>query len=220
MAWPKGMKRGPRKPKELAPEVQALVDEVIAEQQAAKPDVVEKLPEPPVNEAPKRTFSKPENKWGMKGGDWGAVGDYTPDEAVVDRLHIDPSKLPDNLSYQWIPTAILGREEPQFLASAERNHWRVVHNSDFGGALDGEYGRRGSDDPVKYENMVLVARPKEYSDRARQEEMKKAQEQANLKMGALMSGQIPGVTGASHKAALATNKIGKSWERVAVPDDK
>jgi hypothetical protein len=159
----------------------------------------------------------------MKSGDWGATAsDFNPSEENVDAFHIAQEDLPGDGKYdfQWVPTGILGKDEPRFLSTAEANHWRVVHSQDFSGWGDGQFDcKKGQDVPVTRENLVLVARPIEYSIKARKEDMRKAQEQANLKTSALMSGQMPGVTGASHKSALNANKISKSWERVAVPND-
>jgi len=158
----------------------------------------------------------------MKSADWGVSNDYNPSEENVDMFHIAQEDLPGDGKYdfQWVPTGILGKDEPRFLSTAEANHWRVVLSQDFNGWGDGQFDcKKGQDVPVTRENLVLVARPLEFSIKARQADMRRAQEQANLKQSSLMSGQMPGVTGASHKSALAVNKISKSWERVAVPSD-
>jgi hypothetical protein len=69
------------------------------------------------------------------------------------------------------------------------------------------------------EGLVLMARPSELSDRARKIERRAALEQVHIKEQALRGGDIPISLDARHASALQTNKIGKTYERLPIPEE-
>jgi hypothetical protein len=141
-------------------------------------------------------------------------------EDTPDRLRIPFEQWPEGMSLQWVTDSVLGQSMGQHRSTFERTGWTPVHQSDFDGRFDGMFMQRGVEGEIKYEGLVLMARPMELTLKAKREEQRRAREQIEIKERALRGGDIPNVTlDATHKSALQTNKIGKSYERIAVPED-
>jgi len=189
MAWPKGVKRGPRK---------ATADHI----------------EGTTIEAPKSA-----KRWNLKAqANWESMDD-TPEN--VDRFHIPQRMHPEGMSLQWVTTTVFGQEQPKERGEFERKGWTPCHQSDFDGRFDGMFMPKGAEGEINHGGQVLMCRPKEISDAAARRELMKAREQLAIKEAALRGGEIPGVGfDTTHKSALASNKIGHSWERVMVPGDE
>lgn len=141
-------------------------------------------------------------------------------EDTPDRLRIPQEMWPEGMSLQWVTDSVLGQSMGQHRATFERSGWTPVHQSDFDGRFDGMFMQRGAEGEIKYEGMVLMARPMELTLKARREEQRKAREQVQIKEAAWKTGDLPNVTlDSQHKSALQTNKIGRSYERIDVPKD-
>lgn len=141
-------------------------------------------------------------------------------EDTPDRLRIPPEMWPEGMSLQWVTDSVLGQSMGQHRSTFERTGWTPVHQSDFDGRFDGMFMQRGAEGEIKYEGLVLMARPMELTLRAKREEQRKAREQVAIKESQWRSGDMPNVTlDAQHESALKTNKIGRSYERISVPKD-
>lgn len=140
-------------------------------------------------------------------------------EDTPDRLRIPPHMIPEGMSLQWVTVSVLGQPVPQHRAQFEKKGWTPVHQEDFDGRFDGMFMLKGADGEINFDGLVLMARPQEFTDRARQQDRKNAREQLQIQENALRGGQIDGVTlDAQHKSALQFNNISKSYERVVVPE--
>ena len=141
-------------------------------------------------------------------------------EDTPDRLRIPHEMWPEGMSLQWVTDSVLGQSMGQHRSLFERTGWTPVHQSDFDGVFDGMFMQRGVEGEIKYEGLVLMARPMEITLKAKREEARRAREQIEIKERALRGGDIPNVSlDSQHKSALQTNKIGKSYERISVPED-
>jgi len=168
----------------------------------------------PVPEAPK---AEPKRKMKAKPNweNYDASADETPD-----RLRISPDMVPDGMALQWVTDSVYGQPVPQHRADFERKGWTPVHQSDFDGIYDGMFMPKGIDGEIGVEGLVLMARPKEFSDKAKALDHRRAREQVFIKEQALRGGDIPISLDARHPSALGTNRINKSVERLDIPSDK
>jgi hypothetical protein len=139
----------------------------------------------------------------------------------VDRLKIPDDILQalhrDGVALQWVTRSVRGMETPQELSKMTRGGWTPVHQSDFGGLLDGMFMSKGLDDVITIEDCMLVARPAEIQAKARRAEKRDAMLPLQIAEEQLGHG-IPNVTGSNHPTATRGNQIKKSMERIEIPE--
>ena len=136
-----------------------------------------------------------------------------------DRLHIDPDKVPEGFSLQWVTDSVYGQSMSQHRSGFERKGWTPVHQEDFDGVFDGMFMPKGAQGEIMNEGLVLMARPKEFSDKAALLEKRAAMSQVLIKEQALRGGDIPIPSDPRHSTALNFNKIGKTYERLPIPEE-
>lgn len=146
--------------------------------------------------------------------------DINPTEAdTPDKLHIDPNLIPPGMSALWVTDSIYGQPQPQHRATFERKGWTPVHQEDFDGQFDGMFMPKGADGEIKMDGLTLMMRPKELTDRAKKQERRAALEQVAVKEQALRGGDLNTSLDSQHESALGYNRIKKSVERIAIPED-
>jgi hypothetical protein len=136
-----------------------------------------------------------------------------------DRLHIDPRLIPPGMAAQWVTDSIYGQPQPQHRAGFEKRGWTPVHQEDFDGQFDGMFMPKGADGEIKLDGLVLMMRPKEMNDRAKRAERRAAREQVAIKEQALRGGDVNVTLDGQHPSAVGSNKLNKSYERIAIPED-
>jgi hypothetical protein len=136
-----------------------------------------------------------------------------------DRLHINPNLIPPGMSAQWVTDSIYGRPEPQRRATFEKTGWTPVHQEDFDGQFDGMFMPKGADGEIKVDGMVLMMRPAEMSAKAKRKEQRAARDQVSIKEQSLKGGDVNVTLDGTHPSAVGFNKINKSVERIAIPED-
>lgn len=141
------------------------------------------------------------------------------DTDTPDKLHIPAHLVPPGMSLQWVTDSVLGQPFPQHRAGFEKKGWTPVHQEDFDGQLDGMFMGKGVDGEIKMTGMTLMARPKELTERAKKKDRREALEQVAVKEQALRGGDMPGVLDSTHPSAVGFNRINKSVERIAIPED-
>ena len=192
--WPKGKPRGRRQ----TPAPEAIV--AAADRAAVKPSLMSRM--------------KARPNW--ESDDFVGVG-----TDGVDRLNIPKDILlalhRDGVALQWVTRAVRGMETPQELSKMTRGGWTPVHQSDFGGLLDGMFMSKGVDDVITVEDCMLVARPAEIQAKARRAEERDARMPLQIAEEQLGHG-IPNVTGSNHPTATRGNQIKKSMERIEIPE--
>lgn len=198
MAWPKGLSRKDRLAEiEAARATEALKGPHVIQERADRPPIP-------------RPLMKAKPNWES----------YDPSAESEDRLHIDPSKIPAGYDLQWITSTVLGQEFGQLRSRFERSGWTPVHQQDFNGIFDGLFMSAGAQGEINVDGLVLMARPMEFTIRARREEQRKAREVVQIKQQQLTGGDIPGVTlDTRHSSALSTNRINRTIESVEIPRD-
>ena len=140
-------------------------------------------------------------------------------QETPDRLHIDPEKVPEGFSLQWVTDSVYGQSMSQHRSGFERKGWTPVHQEDFDGVFDGMFMPKGASGEIMNEGLVLMARPSEFTIKAKRADHRAALEQVHIKEQALRGGDIPISLDARHATALQTNKIGKSYERLPIPEE-
>jgi hypothetical protein len=146
-----------------------------------------------------------------------------PPEVEGSRMHISRSEWPDGSSLQWVTKSVYGQEQPSHTAGFYRRGWEPVWGEDFGHRFAGRWTPVGHQGPIEVDGMILCARDARWSEKAKQDDMRKAQGALAVKEAQLRGGQIEGVGmdgGSRHPSALASNKIKKSYERLQVPQDE
>lgn len=140
-------------------------------------------------------------------------------EDSPDKLHINPELVPEGISLQWVTDSVYGQSMSQHRSGFERKGWTPVHQEDFDGVFDGMFMPRGAQGEIMNEGLVLMARPKEFTTKAKRLELQAAISQVQIKEQALRGGDIQISLDARHSSALNTNKISKSYERLQIPED-
>jgi hypothetical protein len=140
-------------------------------------------------------------------------------EDSPDRLHIDPSLVPSGFALQWVTDSVYGQNMAQHRMKFEQKGWTPVHQEDFDGVFNGMFMPKGKEGEIMNEGLVLMARPKEFSDKAKRQDHRKAIEQVAIKEQALRGGDIQIPLDSRHPSALGTNRISKSFERLPIPED-
>lgn len=175
----------------------------------------EALEQPRIREAPPATREPirqevrpaPDNRW--------ESFNYVPAEDD-DRLRIDPSEIPDGMSYQWISSKVFGQEQPHNLARFQKQGWAPVPAS----RHDGRFMPKGHQGYIEMDGLMLHERPLEYTRKAREYEYQKARTQVRIREQQLASGDIPGVSfDTQHPTALRSNRITRSHERLNIPEE-
>lgn len=160
---------------------------------------------------------QPKNQYKMRAKpNWETVDPFS--ETSPDKLHIPPGLLPDGLSFQWVTDSALGQPEPRHRGEFEKGGWTPVHQEDFEGALNGMFMKKDDPGEINVGGLVLMARPKELTEKATKVEKRRAFEQVAIKEQALRGGDLPVSLDAQHKTALGYNRINKSVERIEIPD--
>lgn len=157
-------------------------------------------------------------QWKMTAGArW--EGAEIEEEASEDRLAIPKELIPEGMALQWVTDSVLGQPQPQRRAQFEKRGWTPVHPQDFNGRFDGKFTPTGSSAEINVDGLVLMARPIEYTNRARKQEFRKAVEQVRIKEQSLRQGDLPITLDPSHPTAVRSNVINRTMERVSIPTD-
>lgn len=141
------------------------------------------------------------------------LGDDSPD-----RLKVPADMVPEGMSLQWVTTTVYGQPQPQRRATFERKGWTPVHQDDFDGQFDGMFMPKGAPGEITVEGLVLMARPKEFTEKATKLEKRAANEQVMIKENSLRGGDINTRLDSQHESALRSNRINKTVERLDIPD--
>lgn len=137
-----------------------------------------------------------------------------------DRLSIDPALVPDGMSFQWVTSTVFGQDMAQHRSRFEARGWTPVHQEDFDGQLNGLFMPKNAPGEITVDGLVLMARPKQMTDRAHHSNKVKALQQVAIKEQALRGGDLNIPLDTQHPSALNANRVNKTMERIVVPDDE
>lgn len=188
---------------------------------------------PAAPDKPKRGWpkGKPRKKMAREGGPISQPLRPKPDDRVMitrngktyeyvsdddnDRLKIDPSLIPDGMTYLWVTDSILGQPQPQWRARRARTGWTPVPAS----RHDGMFMPKGFEGEINVDGLVLHEKPLEFVNRDKLKDRRAAAEQVWLRERQMMGGDLQGVGfDTQHKTALQSNKVRKSYERIEIPE--
>lgn len=130
----------------------------------------------------------------------------------TDEFYVDPSTIPDGWSYEWKRRLLLGAEDPSHNVALYRMGWEPVPSSRHPEMMPRDW--RGT--TIERKGMILMERPTELVDEARQLERRKAVNQVRDKE-AQIAGTPDGTLTRDH--AQARPNIKKGYEPIPIPKD-
>lgn len=129
-----------------------------------------------------------------------------------DRFRIDPSQIPDGWSYEWKRKYVLGKSDPSYEVELLRKGWEPVPLSRHPHMMP-----QGTDmKTIERDGMILMERPKELTDEARDVELRRARSQVRQKEQQLAA-TPEGTMTRDHPSARPN--LRKGYEPLAVPED-
>lgn len=147
------------------------------------------------------------------------ISEYIEEEES-DRLKIAKSDYPDGFDLQWVTRSVWGRPESQLLGRFQRKGWKSVLPGEFEGKYD-HFVAAGHEGDIEVDGLVLMARPKTWSDRAKALDDRAAIEKVQIKTQQLTGGEVDGVKfDTQHPSARAVSRVNRSYETIAVPPDR
>ena len=107
------------------------------------------------------------------------LGDYDEDN----RFYIDPSIIPDGMSYEWKRVSIRGMDDKQYQTKLRsKGYWTPVlasrHPELAGFGVEG-------DQPIVIDDLMLMERPIELTEERQRRNERKAKQQVNDKLAEL-----------------------------------
>jgi hypothetical protein len=135
----------------------------------------------------------------------------TMDEGSDD-FYIDQEAIPPGWSYEWKRKTVMGMEDPAYQVQLSRMGWEPVPAQRHPAYMPGGHNYN----TIERKGMILMERPLELTEEARDVEVKRARNQVRQKEAQLNSAP-EGQFGRDHKEVQA--KIGKSYEAIPIPRD-
>jgi hypothetical protein len=120
---------------------------------------------------------------------------------------------PDGWTYEWKTKTVLGQENPAYQVEMARKGWEPVPASRHPSYMPD----KGDYTTIERKGMILMERPKELVDEARDIERRKARNQVRQKEAQLNSSP-DGQFGRDNKGNSLV-KVGKSYEAIPIPKD-
>lgn len=123
----------------------------------------------------------------------------------IDRFYVPTNIIPDGWDYEWKAQSTLGQENSAHMMHMSENGWTPVPASRHSGMFMPE----GYEGPIIRDNMILMERPMELSEEARQEDIAAARALVNYQRQQLGQ-QLP--SGFSGDHAGVRPRINRSYE--------
>jgi hypothetical protein len=148
-----------------------------------------------------------------------SVEEMPNEETPVSKIHISTRDYPEGFDLLWAAASIYGQPQPDLMAERYRMGWEHVHAEDFDGRYR-KFAPTGHEGPIEHNGLVLMARPKAWSDKARARERHKAQ--AAIKnieerhRGGVVAGPSLLAEGAQHQTARMVSGIRRTVEPLDV----
>jgi len=133
-------------------------------------------------------------------------------EEGADEFYINPDDVPPGWSYEWKRELLLGAEDPAYQVSLARAGWEPVPTSRHPSYMP----ESGHHPVIRRKGMILMERPKEISDEAREREVRKARLQVRAKEEQLNSAPQGQFERSNKDQSLV--KVKRTYEAIPVPD--
>tara|TARA_R110000868_G_scaffold187316_1_gene429813 strand:- start:2285 stop:2917 length:633 start_codon:yes stop_codon:yes gene_type:complete len=130
----------------------------------------------------------------------------------TDDFYVDQNTIPPGWDYEWKRKTVLNQEDPAYQVQLARTGWEPVPADRHPSYMPD--GNRHS--TIERKGMILMERPKELTEEARDVELRKARNQVRHKEAQLNSAP-DGQFGRDHDQVKA--RIGKSYEAIPIPKD-
>ncbi len=139
----------------------------------------------------------------------GHLGDM--DEGV-DKFYVAPGDVPEGWTYEWKRQKVLGAEDPSYEVQLARQGWEAVPASRHPSYMpkDGKFAT------IERDGMVLMERPTEIVEEARNIELRRARNQVRQKEAQLSS--TPEGTLPRDADPRTKPRINKGYEPIPIPD--
>lgn len=131
----------------------------------------------------------------------------------VDEYYIDPNIIPPGWDYEWKRRTVWNEENASYQVQLQLKGWEPVPVSRHPQYMPD--GTRSS--VIERKGMVLMERPKEITEAARQAEYRKARMQVRAKEEQLNSAPSGTFDRANKDSTLV--KVGRSYEPIPIPGD-
>ena len=115
-------------------------------------------------------------------------------------LTVDPAEIPDGFTVEWKRVAIYGKEDNKNMIGLEKDGWEPANPKDFPSLVGKNH--RGATIVNGQGDLMLMIRPIELTQEARQEDLSNARNQVRSKfeeIGMATPGQAPRVDSAGNK---------------------
>lgn len=131
----------------------------------------------------------------------------------IDEFYIDPSDIPEGWAYEWKRKTVLGAEDPAYQVALARAGWEPVPTSRHPSymPISGDYPY------IERKGMILMERPLEITEEARNAELRKARQQVRQKEAQLNSAEGGQFERSNKDQSLV--KVRKSYESIPIPGD-
>lgn len=134
-------------------------------------------------------------------------------EEGSDDFYIDLSDIPAGWTYEWKRKLVLGAEDPAYMVALARSGWEAVPTS-----RHPSYMPASGDYPtIERKGMLLMERPTEITDDARDHEQRKARNQVRQKEAQLNSSEGGQFERSNKDQSLV--KINRSYESIPIPKE-
>jgi len=131
----------------------------------------------------------------------------------TDDFYINPDDVPEGWTYEWKRKTLLGQEDPAYQVQLARTGWEPVPASRHPAYMPDN----GKHTTIERKGMILMERPLELSEEARNIELRKARQQVRHKEEQLNAAPQGHFDRSNKSASLV--KVGKSYEAIPVPKD-
>lgn len=130
-----------------------------------------------------------------------------------DDFFIDPAIVPEGWSYEWKRKTVMGQEDPAYQVQLARKGWESVP----AGRHPSYMPVGGKHTTIERKGMILMERPLEITEEAREHDLKRARMQIRQKEAQLNSSPDGQFERRNKDAPLS--KVNKSYERLSIPKD-
>ena len=131
----------------------------------------------------------------------------------VDEFFVDPNDIPPGWSYEWKRKYVLGAEDPAYQVSLARAGWEPVPTSRHPSYMPDT----GNYPTIERKGMILMERPAEITDEARNMELRRARQQVRQKEAQLNSAEGGQFERSNKDQSLV--KINRSYESIPIPKE-
>jgi hypothetical protein len=135
------------------------------------------------------------------------------DMEEIDRYKIDLTNVPSDWSYEWKRKTLLGKEDPSYEVNLARGGWEPVPVERHPEMMPAGY--KGH--TIELDGMMLMERPRELTDEAKDIEKRRARAQVIAKEAQLYD--TPDGTLPRDADARVKPRISKSMERMSIPKE-